>query len=118
RLQRTPTLLKSGKVREQTAYGISNLPLSVAPAMRILELNRAHLAIENRFHWRRDVTLGEDSCQTRTGLAPGMLARFNSTVLSLMDRLGVHHLPRQARFFDAHLDQALQALLSGSCSVF
>jgi len=39
-------------------------------------------------------------------------------MLSLMDRLGVHNVARQARFFDAHVDQAVQALLSGHCSVF
>ena len=35
-----------------------------------------------------------------------------------LDRLGVCHVPRQARFFGTHLDQALQALLLGHCSVF
>ena len=74
--------------------------------------------IENRLHWRRDVTLGEDQCQTRTGAAPSILACLNSAVLALMDRLGVRNLARQFRFFDAHLDQALLALFSGSCSVY
>jgi predicted transposase YbfD/YdcC len=118
RLQRTTTLLKTGQVRKQTVYGISNLSVSKAPAMRMLALNRGHWGIENRLHWRRDVTLGEDSCQTRTGAAPGILARLNSAVLSLMDRLGVHNVARQARFFDAHVEAAVQALFSGHCSVF
>lgn len=117
-LQRTTTLLKSGKQRQQTVYGLSNLSVTQAPAMRMLALNRAHWGIENRLHWRRDVTLGEDSCQTRTGAAPGILARLNSAILSFMDRLGVENVPRQARFFDAHVDQAVQALLSGHCSVY
>lgn len=117
-LQRTTTLLKSGEVRQQTVYGLSNLPLTQAPPLRMLALNRAHWGIENRLHWRRDVTLGEDGCQTRTGAAPGILARLNSALLSFMDRLGIHNVARQARFFDAHVDQAVQALLSGHCSVF
>ena len=74
--------------------------------------------IENRLHWRRDVTLGEDACQTRTGAAPGMLACLNSAILSLMDRLGIRNVPRQARFFDAHVEQAVQALLTGYCSAY
>jgi predicted transposase YbfD/YdcC len=117
-LQRNTTLLKSEKKRQQIVYGISNLSLTQAPAMRMLTLNRGHWCIENRLHWRRDVTLGEDACQTRTGAAPGLLARLNSALLSLMDRLGVRNVARQARFFDAHIDQAVQALLTGSCSVF
>jgi predicted transposase YbfD/YdcC len=117
-LQRTTTLLKTGEVRRQTVYGISNLSLTQAPPMRMLELNRGHWGIENRLHWRRDVTLGEDACQTRTGSAPGILACLNSALLCFMDRLGVRNVPRQTRFFDAHVEQAIQALLTGSCSVF
>jgi predicted transposase YbfD/YdcC len=118
RLQRTTVLLKSGTLRQQIVYGISNLSVSKAPPARMLQLNRNHWGIENRLHWRRDVTLGEDRCQTRTGAAPGTLARLNSAILSLMDRLGVHNVARQARFFDARVDQAVQALLSGYCSVY
>jgi len=118
RLQPTTPLLKTGDVRKQTVYGISNLSLSKAPAVRMLALNRAHWGIENRLHWRRDVTLGEDRCQTRTGVAPGILACLNSAILSLMDRLGVHNVARQARFFDALVQAVVLALLSALCSVF
>lgn len=118
RLQRTTTLLKTGQVRQQTVYGISNLSLAQASPQRMLALNRGHWGIENRLHHRRDVSLGEDACQTRTGKAPGVLACLNSAVLSLLDRLGVCNVARQARFFNAQVDQALQALLSGHCSVY
>ncbi len=117
-LERTTRLLKSGKVRHQIVYGLSNLSLKQASARRTLALNRTHWGIENRLHWRRDVTLGEDGCQTRTGAAPGILARLNSAILSLMDRLGVQNVASQARFFDAYVDQAVQALFSGHCSLF
>lgn len=117
-LKRTTTLLKTGEVRRQTIYGLSNLSLTQAPAHRMLALNRAHWSIENRLHWRRDVTLGEDACQTRTGAAPGNLACLNSALLTLMDRLGIGNVARQARFFDAHVGQALQALFTGQCFIF
>lgn len=116
RLQRTTTLLKSGQVRQQIVYGISNLSLAHAPPLRLLELIRGHWGIENRLHWRRDVSLGEDTCQTRS--APSILACLNSAILSFLDRLGIRNVPRQARFFDAHLEQAVQALLTGYCSVY
>ena len=38
----------------------------------------AHWRIENRLHWRRDVTLREDHCQVRKGEAPRILALLNS----------------------------------------
>lgn len=117
-LKRETILLKTGEVRQQTVYGISNLSVSKAPARRMLLLNRGHWGIENRLHWRRDVSFGEDQCQTRTGAAPAILACLNSALLSLLDRLGVRNVARQARFFNARLDQAVAALLSGHCFVY
>lgn len=118
RLERTTRLLKTGEVRQQIVYGLSNLPMRHGPPERMLTLIRAHWCVENRLHWRRDVTLGEDGCQTRTGAAPALLARLNSTVLSLMDRLGVRNVPQQARYLDAHLEQAIQLVLTGRCAVY
>jgi len=118
RLERLTAIKASGEIRHQIVYGLSSLSLRQAPPERMLELTRAHWKIENRLHWRRDVTLGEDACQTRTGSVPNLLAQLNSTVLCLLDRLGVRNVARQARFFDARLEQAVQLILTGSCSVF
>lgn len=118
RIERTVRLLKRGEVRHEVVYGLSSLTLQQAPAARMLALVREHWQIENRLHWRRDVTLGEDACQTRTGPTPSLLAQLNSTVLSLMDRIGVRNVARQMRYFDAHLEQALDLLLTGQCLVY
>ena len=118
RIERTVRLLKSREVRHEVVYGLSSLSLHHAPAARMLALVREHWAIENRLHWRRDVTLGEDACQTRTGAPPSLLAQLNSTVLSLMDRVGVRNVARQMRYFDAHPEQALNLLLTGRCLVY
>ena len=99
-------------------YGFSSLSMRQAPPWRLLHLVRAHWTIENRLHYRRDVSLGEDACQTRTGAVPSLLAQLNSTVLSLMDRAGVRNVARQMRYFDAHVEQALALLLTGDCSVY
>jgi hypothetical protein len=66
----------------------------------------------------RDVTLGEDACQTRTGLVPSLLAQLNSAVLSLMDHASVRNVARQMHSFDATFQQALDLLLTGQCSVY
>ena len=118
RIERTVRLLTTGELRHEVVYGLSSLSLRQTSASRMLALVREHWAIENRLHWRRDVTLGEDACQTRTGAAPGVLAQLNSTVLALMDRVGVHNVARQMRYFDAVLDNALDLLLLGRCSVY
>lgn len=84
----------------------------------MLSLVRDHWAIENKLHYRRAGCLGEDACQTRTGNLPGLLAQLNSAVLSFMDRAGVRNVARQMRYFDAHPEQALALLLTGSCFVY
>ncbi len=53
-----------------------------------------------------------------TSPVPALLAQLTSTVLSLMDRAGVHNVARQMRYFDAHPEQALALALTGSCSVY
>jgi predicted transposase YbfD/YdcC len=53
-LQRTSD--RQGKRHSQTIYGITNLSPRQASAARLLELVRRHWTIENRLHWRRDVT--------------------------------------------------------------
>ena len=78
---------------------------------------REHWTIENRLHWRRDVTLGEDHCQVRKGDAPRLLAILNSFLLGLLDFLGVSNVPQQMRLFDAHPLQAVRLLL-GSLLTF
>ncbi len=73
--------------------------------------------IENRLHWRRDVTLGVDHCQVRKGDAPRVLAVLNSFLLAVFDFLGVSNVPQQMRLFDAHPWQAVRLLL-GSLLTF
>jgi hypothetical protein len=118
RLERTGRIMKTGVIRHEVVYGLSSLSLSKASPSRILHLVRDHWRIENLLHWRRDVTLREDLCQTRTGAVPSILAQLNSAVLSLMDRAGVRNVARQMRYFDAHHWQALDLMLSGWCSVY
>jgi hypothetical protein len=69
--------------------------------------------VENEVHWRRDVTLGEDGCQSRTGKVPQMLATLNNVVLALMQMLAVSNVAGQMREFAAFPERALRLLLLG-----
>jgi len=96
--------------REETVYGITNLPRKKADASRLLALQQEHWRIENRLHYRRDVTLGEDACQVRLAGAPQALAALNGGVPALMDWLQVRNVASQMRHFCAHPREALQLL--------
>ena len=113
----TRTVTEDGQTRTEIVYGISSLSPKQASAARLLELVRDHWAIENRLHWRRDVTLREDYCQVRKGEAPRVLAVLNSFLLALLDFTGVTNVPKQMRIFDAHPIQAVRLLL-GSLLTF
>jgi predicted transposase YbfD/YdcC len=73
------------KVEEETVYGISSLAPQEADAGRLLRLVRGHWGIENRLHWVRDVTLGEDDCRVRSGDAAQLLAATRNAVVHLLE---------------------------------
>jgi hypothetical protein len=105
--QVTRTVYEDGQMRREVVYGITSL----------LALLRAHWRIENRLHWRRDVTLREAHCQVRKGDAPRVLAVLNSFLLAVFDFLGVSNVAQQMRIFAAHPLQAVRLLL-GSLLTF
>jgi predicted transposase YbfD/YdcC len=104
------TVIEKGEERVEVVYGMTSLPRKKADAKRILELNRKHWSIENRLHYRRDVTLGEDASQVRVKGAPEVLAALNGGILALMDFLGVKNVAKQMRHYCAHYEEALQLL--------
>ena len=99
------------KCTEQFVYGITSLTPTRADPARLLELTRDQWAIENRLHWRRDVSLGEDACQVRKGSAPHALAVLNSFVLALFDFCGITNVKQQMRRLDAQPLQAVRLLV-------
>jgi predicted transposase YbfD/YdcC len=78
--------------RHQRRYFVSSLPADTPPAV-LLQRVRWHWHIENRLHWPRDVTLGEDASHVRSGHAPQVLAAVRNTVLGV---LHVQHVANAA----------------------
>jgi predicted transposase YbfD/YdcC len=105
------TVTEKGKKTEKNFYGITSVSRKHANAARILEIKREHWFIENRLHYRRDVTLGEDASQIRSSRVPEVIAALNGGVLALMDFLGVKNVKKHMRHFCAHPRKASQLLL-------
>lgn len=69
-------------VEEGTRYYISSIPFgNYHKAMQAI---RQHWSIENKLHWKLDVTLGEDQCQIYAAHAAENLATFRKFVLYLL----------------------------------
>ena len=113
----TRTVTEDAHTSVEVVYGITSLSPKEADADHLLELVREHWAIENRLHWRRDVTVREDACQGRKGEAPRVLAVLNRFLLALLDWQGVSNVAHQMRIFDARPALAVRLLL-GSLLTF
>src|SRR5438552_3644326 len=100
RVQRERTSKEKSSV--EVVYGWTSLSPQCCSPERLAQLIRAHWAVENRLHWRRDVTLGEDDCGVRFPPVAQMLAVLNTVVLSLMDLHQVPNVARQIRRFTSH----------------
>jgi hypothetical protein len=95
----------------EIVYGWTSLSCQRCSPKRLSQLIRDHWAVENRLHWRRDATLGEDRCGVRVPSVAQMLAVLNTLVLSLMDLHQISNVARQIRRFSSHPDEALAWLL-------
>jgi predicted transposase YbfD/YdcC len=99
------------KCTQEYVYGITSLTPKQADPLRLLDVIRNHWSIENRLHYRRDVTLAEDACQVRKGSAPHALAALNSFVLALFDFCAVTNAKQHMGYLDAQPLHAIRLLL-------
>lgn len=89
----------TGHVRTMIRYGVTSLTHQEASAPDLLALARGHWGIENKLHYRRDVTFHEDQCQVRKGHAPEILASINNIVLGLLAGKGVKNVAKARRSY-------------------
>jgi predicted transposase YbfD/YdcC len=100
----------TGEIQEEATYGVTSLPPTAATPAQVEALWRGHWTIENRVHYVRDVTLGEDACQVRVGNAPQALAALRNGVLNLLRALGWSRIPDALRHYGAYAHRALALL--------
>ena len=98
-------ILKTGEVSEEVTYGVTSLAWHEARAAQVEALWRGHWGIENKVHYVRDVTMGEDAGQVHVGHAPQALAALRNGLLTLVRRTGVTHIADALRSYAASLDE-------------
>ena len=89
---------KRGKTTRMVRYFVTSLGPHLAPRS-LLRLVREHWHIENRLHYVRDVTLGEDASQVRSGSAPQVLAALRNALLGLLRQHGWSNIAEALRHF-------------------
>ncbi len=105
RIERTREI--KGRASTEIAYFVTSLPMRDAAPARLLALARAHWAIENKLHWRRDVSMNEDRCRVRAGARP--FASLRNAALAILGKTGLS-TPAARETFAADRSAALQAV--------
>ncbi len=102
--------LKTGEVTRAVSYGVTSLTAQDATPEQLAGLWRGHWAIENRRHYVRDVTLGEDACQMHVGSAPQALASVRNALISLLRRDGWQNIAAGLRHYSTSVTDALRLI--------
>lgn len=108
RIERTTH--RNGRKQVEIDYAITSVPRDSGDAATLLAWWRGHWGIENRLHWVRDVTFGEDASRIRLGGAPQLLAAMRNAAISLLRSLGVINIAAALRENACKVDDTLTKL--------
>jgi predicted transposase YbfD/YdcC len=104
------TQRKTSVTSQAVTYALTSLTVHDATAADLARLWRGHWTIENRVHYVRDVTMGEDAHQMHTGSAPQALAALRNAWLNLLRASGWMNIAAALRHYSWSLPAALQLL--------
>ncbi|WP_222618046.1 ISAs1 family transposase [Nakamurella sp. PAMC28650] len=89
--------IRSKKWHTETVYAVTDLHPTQASAAQLGTWLRGHWSIENRLHWVRDVTFGEDLSQARTGNGPQVMATLRNLAIGLLRLDGARNIAEAVR---------------------
>jgi hypothetical protein len=102
--------VRPGKQEVEVVHGITSLSRERAGAASLLGLARGHWGIENKLHWVRDETPGEDRCRARKGAAAQALAAVRNVAVYLPGEVNPKNKAAATRRLAAHPAEAVALL--------
>jgi predicted transposase YbfD/YdcC len=99
--------VNTGEISEEITYGITSLSRQRVLLPHIEAFWRGHWTIENRNHYVRDETMGEDRCQVHTGSAAHALAALRNGILNTLRYQGWENIAEALRHYGASVSKAL-----------
>jgi hypothetical protein len=94
----------------ETVYALTSLGHRDAHPRLLACWIRSHWTIENRLHWVRDVTEGEDHSNVRTGNGPQVRAALRNTAINIIRLGGGTNIAAAHRHFSYRPADVLDAL--------
>jgi len=85
------------KISHETRYFITSVQRSLADAGQLLTWTRGHWSVENRSHYVRDVTLGEDASRIRKGSGPEVMAALRNATIGFLRVTGATNIAEALR---------------------
>jgi predicted transposase YbfD/YdcC len=90
-------VVKGGKTTTEVRSFVTSVPRSEAGASQLLAWVRGHWSIENRSHYVRDVTLGEDASRVRKGSGPQVMGALRNATIGFLRSLGATNIAEAIR---------------------
>jgi predicted transposase YbfD/YdcC len=109
-ITRERVITATGEHSREIVYAICSLPFEHARPAMIAAWLRHHWGIENRVHYVRDVTFGEDASTVRIGSAPQVMASLRNTALNLHHLAGADNIAEACRVTAFSADRGLDLL--------
>ncbi len=106
------TVTKARRRTVEVVYLITSAGYEIAPPATLAAWVQGHWGIENRLHWVRDKTFGEDEFQVRTGQAPRIMATCRNVAVSLLRLAGWDNIAAGTRHHAARPVQAFALALT------
>ena len=91
------TVTKDGKTTTEVRCFVTCVPRTHADGTRLLTWVRGHWSIENRSHYVRDVTLGEDASRIRKGSGPEVMAAVRNATIGFLRLTGANNIAEAVR---------------------
>jgi predicted transposase YbfD/YdcC len=95
------TQLKTGLTSVETTYGITSLGWHQADVAQLEQVWRGHWTIENRSHYVRDETMGEDRGRAHRGHTPEALATLRNALITTFRARGWTNIAAALRHYGA-----------------
>ena len=90
-------VVKDGTTTTEVRSFLTRVPRSEVNAGQLLEWVRGHWSIENRSHYVRDVTMGEDASRVRKGSGPQVMAAVRNATIGFLRLTGATNIAEAIR---------------------
>jgi Transposase DDE domain len=88
---------RDGKTTREIRSFITSAPRELSNADQLLEWTRGHWGIENRSHYVRDVTMGEDASRIRKNAGPQVMAAMRNAAIGFFRVTGASNIAETIR---------------------